>query len=581
MKSNGQTTKDNGQTFMKGALILAIASFIVKIIGAVFKIPLYGLIGKDGSGLFNVAYQIYTFMFIIATAGFPTAVSKMVAESRARGDEKGAKSIFETAVILLGTIGIIGTAILYIFSEELAGFLGNPDAAFCIKMISPTIFFTAILSAYRGYFQGRQNMYPTAASEVTEAVLKLGVGYIAAWIFMNMTVDGSMTTMFDLDKGVVRSTSEKTQLAASGAIMGVTSGAVLAFLLMFLVYNASKRKNKLSICGETTRTKSSILKELVTIAIPITIGAAVSSLTSLVDLATVMNRLVVNPVVFEKYGFLFKEGTSFFKEAAAEGWSGITLLEKKANILYGMYTGQAQTMFNLPLTIIVALSMSAVPAISSAIAGKNDGEAKFITGSLIKITVLFALPCAIGLSTLSKGILGLLYSDADAAGLLGKLAIAIIFVSVVQVTNAVLQAYGKVYYPVFSMIAGGAAKVLINYFLIPVVGIDGAPIATIACYGIIALINVICIIKVVKIRFNAVDTVIKPLFAALVMGGVLLALVNALGTGKIVTVLSIGIGVAVYMLAAFAVKAIKREDVLILPKGEKIAGLLSKFKLIK
>ncbi len=576
--------KNNGQTFIKGALILAIANFVVKIIGAVFKIPLYELIGKDGSGLFNVAYQIYTFMFIIATAGFPTAVSKMVAESMASGDESGARKVFEAARILLGSIGLVGAVVLFLFSDELAGLLGNRDAAFCIKMIAPTVFFTSIVSAYRGYFQGRQNMYPTAGSEVIEAFAKMAVGIVLALLFTGMTIDGSLDKMVDFASNAVRSSSERTQLAASGAILGVTSGAVMSLILMMIVSSVSKRKNKLKIYEESKRTRGSILKELVSIAIPITIGAAVSSLTSLVDLATVMNRLVINPDVFDKYGFLFDKGTEFAKEAAEMGWSGVELLEKKANVLYGMYTGQAQTMFNLPLTIIVGLSMSAVPAISSAIASsrdKNGGEAKSITMSLIKITILFAMPCAIGLSALSDGVLGLLYSDADASMLLEKLSIAIIFVSVVQVTNAVLQAYGKVYYPVFSMIAGGIAKVVLNYTFIPIIGIDGAPLATIACYAIIAIINVICIIRVVKIRFSVIDIVIKPLFAAVVMGGALLGLGRVLGSGSIMTVLSIAIGGGVYMIAAFVVKAIKREDVLILPKGEKIANILARFKLIR
>ncbi|MBQ2890275.1 MAG: polysaccharide biosynthesis C-terminal domain-containing protein [Clostridia bacterium] len=574
--------KNNGQTFIKGALILALANFIVKIIGAIFKIPLYELIGKDGSGLFNVAYQIYTFMFIIATAGFPTAVSKMVAESTARGDEKGARKVFETASILLGSIGIIGATLLFVFADDLAVFLGNSDAAFCIKVIAPTIFFTSIVSAFRGYFQGRQNMYPTAASEVIEALSKLVVGIVLAMFFMNMAVDKDLGVMVDFGAKTVRSVLDRTILSASGAIFGVSIGAAMSLVLMVIVYGVYVKKEKtLKVLEIGERTRRNILKELVLIAIPITIGAAVSSLTSLVDLATVMNRLVVNPDVFQKYDFLFAKGTEFYNQAVELSWSGAEILEKKANTLYGMYTGQAQTMFNLPLTIIVALSMSAVPAISSAIAGKSDGEAKTITKSLIKITVLFALPCAVGLSALSKGILGLLYSDADAFMLLEKLSIAIIFVSIVQVSNAVLQAYGKVYYPVFSMLAGGVAKVLMNYFFIPVWGIDGAPIATIVCYGIIALINIICIVRVVKIRFDWMDTAIKPLFAALVMGFVLIFLENAIGISRGATILTIGIGGLVYVISAFLVRAIKREDILILPKGEKLAEILEKFRLIK
>lgn len=573
--------KNSGQTFMKGALILAVANFIVKIIGAVFKIPLYGLIGKEGSGLFNVAYQIYTFMFIIATAGFPTAVSKMVAESIAGGSEAESRKILKTALFLLGTIGLVGSVLLYVFAVPLANLLGNSDAAFCIRVIAPTVFFISLVSAYRGYFQGRQNMYPTASSEVIEAAAKLAVGFLCALFFMNMQVDKNLSRMVDFGSGTVRSSADRTILASSGAILGVTAGAVLSLVLMTVVYKTGKKRNKLTLVQKSERSGKSILKELVAIAIPITIGAAVSSLTSLVDLATVMNRLVINPAVFDRYGYLFEKGTEFYSQAKELGWNTAQILEKKANTLYGMYTGQAQTMFNLPLTIIVALSMSAVPAISSAIARRDESGAKDLTNSLIKITVLFAMPCVIGLSVLSEGILGLLYSDADAFRLLEKLAVAIIFVSVVQVTNAVLQAYGKVYYPVFSMIAGGVVKVVMNYTFIPIIGIDGAPVATIFCYGVIAVINMICIIRVVKIKFNFTEIIIKPLFSALVMGAVLVAAKKYLGNGSLATVISICAGGAIYVLCAFGVRAISREDVLILPKGDKIAGLLEKVRLIK
>ena len=183
---------DNKKSFLKGALILAAANFVVKIIGAIFKIPLYGYIGKDGSGLFNVAYQIYTFMFIIATAGFPIAVSKMVAESLAKGRENEAERIFKSSKGLLFAIGLVGSLILFFFAEPLANRLGNSDAALCIKAISPAVVLVSVVSAYRGYFQGKQNMYPTAFSEVIEASVKLGAGIFLALYFVGMKVDPSI-----------------------------------------------------------------------------------------------------------------------------------------------------------------------------------------------------------------------------------------------------------------------------------------------------------------------------------------------------------------------------------------------------
>ncbi len=575
--------KDKGSKFIKGALILALANFLVKIIGAFFKVPLYELIGKEGNGIFNVAYQIYTFMFIIATAGFPIAVSKMVAESIAKDDRYDARRVFETAIILLGLIGLLGSIVLYTFAGELAELLGNPDSEMGIRVIAPAVFFVSLVSAYRGYFQGRQNMYPTAASEVIESSTKLILGLAAAFVFVSMTVNTVLDTDFNFSTKEIASTHTKTIYSATGAIFGVTAGTFLALVLMMIIYSCKDKKVK-PVLGRPIRTRRNIMKQLVLIAIPITIGASVSSLTSLVDLATIMNRLVINPKVFDTYSHIFAAGTEFAASAAEEGWEGFVLLQKKANSLYGMYTGQAQTMFNLPLTIVVALSMSIVPAISTALAENKPEEAHSITASVLRITMLFALPCAMGFFVLSEPILRVLYSDANASYLLQKLAGAVAFVALVSVSNAVLQAYGKVYIPVINMLVGGVAKVLMNYMLIPVWGIDAAPIATTVCYGIIAVLNIIYIISKLKVKISFNYMVLKPLMAAIIMGAAVLLAYNTFDKimpgSRIVTIVTIGIGAAAYLAGLIIVRGINREDILNLPKGEKIAGIMAKYKLI-
>lgn len=575
--------KDKGSKFLKGALILAAANFLVKIIGAFFKVPLYELIGKEGNGIFNVAYQIYTFMFIIATAGFPIAVSKMVAESVAKNDEYDARRIFETAFVLLGTIGIVGSVILYAFANSLASLLGNPDSAMGIRVISPAVFFVSIVSAYRGYFQGKQNMYPTAASEVVESLTKLVLGIAAALLFVRMAVNTNLAKSVDFSANEISSIHNRTVYSATGAIFGVTAGTFLALLLMMIIYTCREKKAK-PLQGQAIRSRMNIMKNLVLIAIPITIGASVSSLTSLVDLATIMNRLVVNPDVFEPYSYIFAQGTDFARSAAEEGWDGLVLLQKKANSLYGMYTGQAQTMFNLPLTIVVALSMSIVPAISTAIAEKNLNQANTITASVLRITVLFALPCAMGFFLLSEPILRVLYSDANASILLQRLSLAVVFVAVVSVSNAVLQAYGKVYVPVINMLVGGVIKVLMNYFLIPVWGIDAAPIATTVCYGVIAVLNIGYIVSMLKIRLSFVYMVIKPIIASVIMGAAAIIcyrLLSQLMPGsRIVTFAAIAIAAAVYAMALVFVRCLKKEDILNLPKGAKLAEIMERYRLI-
>lgn len=583
-----QENKKKGKSFVKGALILGIASLVVKLIGAGFKIPMTYLIDDDGMGLFNVAYQIYTFMFIVATAGFPAAISKMVAESLARDDENDAKRVFKTAFTLLTVIGIVGSLVLYIFASSLASLVGIPDAELGIKAIAPAIFFVSMASALRGYFQGRQNMYPTAFSEVIESTGKMVIGLLLAGLFMGMAVNSGLSGAIDFVSKTVQSEHLRKVYASAGAIFGVTAGTFLSSLLLICIYLfialflKRKAENSVShtLINNKIRPKSAILKELVLIAIPITIGASVSSLTTLIDMTTISRRLIVNPDVFDKYEFMFSEGTEFAKKALQEGWNSAEINVQKATSLYGMYTGKALTMFNLPLTLVVALGTSIVPAISGELAKNNKVQARSITESAIRIALLFGMPCAIGMSVLSSGVLNLLFSTDNAKTVLSILSLAIIPVAVVQVTNAILQSYGKMYYPVINMLIGGSAKVIFNFVAIPVLGIDGAPIGTFICYLIIAVINTIEIIKIADIKFNFYDVIIKPLIAALVMGVVGFGLAKALGSGRVMTMLSIMICGVVYLVMIFVVRAIKREDVLNLPKGKKIVDLLEKFKLI-
>ena len=577
-----KTKTKAAQGFIQGALVLGIANFIVKIIGACFKIPLINLIGDAGSGYFNVAYQIYTFMCIVATAGFPVAISKMVSESIAKNNEYDANRVFKVAVRFLAAVGIIGTLILLVFSDSLANLMKMPDASLGIALIAPAVFFVALTSAYRGYFQGRQNMYPTAASEVIESGGKMFIGLAFAWIFMKMTVDGSMGKPVDFAASKVLTQHIQTVLASGGAIFGVTAGTFLSCLLMTCIYVIHRRRHKLEKAVDLRqRSDKAILKSLVMIAIPITIGASVSSLTTLIDMATITRRLVVNPDVFEKYAAMFGEGTSFFSKAAEEGWQGAQLLSQKAATLYGMYTGKALTMFNLPLTLVVALGTSVVPAISVAVAKSDRANAKKITESTLRIAMLFAAPCAFGMGVLSKEILYLLFGDYNAHSVLSVLSAAIIPVAVVQVSNSILQSYGRVYKPVIHMIIGGIVKVCVNFFCIPYLGIDGAPVGTGVCYLIIAVLNVLSIIRAAGIDFKWGSFVVKPILAAAIMGAAAYLLSSFVPVGRVGCIAEIAVCGVIYLAAVVAVKAVRKEDIEMLPKGDRLAALLARYGLLK
>lgn len=530
---------NKNQAFIKGAFILLIANIITKVIGMFFKIPLTYLIGEEGMGIFSTAYTMYSFMFVIATAGLPVAVSKMVSESEAVENNAESKRILSVSLVVLALIGTFGALILFFGADFLANAINCPRAANAIRAIAPAIFFVGVMSAFRGFFQGHQDMVPTAYSEVIESLGKLIFGYGLAYWFLKAA------------QGV----KEKIDMGATGAVLGVSIGSFAACLAIFLIF--LKRRGELFRKSgvKCEKSKWQIAKTLIKIAVPITLGASVFSLTSIIDMAMIMRRL---------------EAAGFNSDSATA--------------LYGSYTGYAIPLFNLPPTLISAISISIVPAIASAYAAKNKDLVRSTTSLALKITTIFALPCAVGIAILSNPILHLVYHNTSATKSLSILGYAIVFVSLVMVTNAILQAMHKERIPVINMVIGGVFKVVINYILvaIPSVNINGAPIGTICCYVIILILNLCFIIKEMGISLSLKDFVIKPVICVAVMAAAVMASYKYMSSMHyaVAALLPIIIGVVVYFAMIFLMKTIKYDDVLMIPKGEKIADLMLKLKII-
>ena len=522
-------------SFISGAAVLMAANLLVKLIGLAFKVPLTYLIGEEGMGHFADAYTMYTWMFVLATAGLPVAVSKMVSESMALSRHREARRILKVSLLFLTLLGLFGTGFLYFGADTLSAWIGNPLAAPGIRSIAPAMLFVAIMSAFRGFFQGQQNMVPTAVSEVSEAVGKLVFGYLLAWML--------------LPKGV--------EMGASGAVAGVTAGAAMGCASLVLIFLFTKKRIFAAKTDTApSRSRGELFKRLILIAIPITIGASVFSLTSVIDMAMIKRNLIT---------------AGFSPEAAVKLW--------------GSYSGYAVPIFNMPPTLLTAVSISLVPAIAAAFVSGKKAAACQSAESAIRITVLFALPCAAGVALLAEPILSLIYNNTNATSMLSILGWAIVFVSLVQITNAILQAIGKVYVPVLHMVIGGVVKIGVNYFLVsnPAVNINGAPVGTIICYALILILNLFAIRKEMGVRYSFGDMLIRPLFSTLVMGGVVLLLYSLTAPlGRLFSVLiSIFGGACTYGIMLLTVRALRKEDILLLPKGTVILRLLEKTKLIR
>lgn len=532
--------KTGKQTFIWGAAIIAFSHIVVKVIGALFKIPLDRFIlHTDGMGIYTAAYTIYNWLFMISTAGLPVAISKMVSEAYAVGNIKEANRIFNIAKAFMFVLGLSCAVILFAGAGLFSDMLSASRAKYSMMALAPSLFFGAMMSAYRGYTQGMNNMVPTAVSEIFEAAGKLGVGLWLAVCFVGYGVE----------------------YGAAGAIGGVTVGTACGFVLLFInnIFVQRRIRGDKALYRNNAEPKSGrqILKRLIVIAIPITLGVSVFTLTSLIDTAMIMNQL-----------------------------AGLGYEEHVRSGMFG-YLNRAVTMFNVPPTIVAAISVSVVPAISAALAEKHNAAAASTAKSALRITMLFSFPCAVGMCVLASPILQLIYNDSSYSFLLNVMALAVAFVTIVQTGNAILQSYGKVWTPVINMSIGGAVKIAVNLILVsnPAVNINGAPIGTILCYMTVAALNLVSIKKITKVKYEFSDFVIKPLLCVMVMGAATMICYDFVLriTGRYIIAMALAVCAAAVVYAAMAlfVRCIKKEDILLVPKGEKIYALLLRLHLMK
>ena len=524
------------QSFLHGTMLLTVAAALVKVIGALYKIPLNAIIGEQGFSYFNTAYEIYTVLMTISVAGLPVAISRMISESTALGHYNQVRQIYRTGRSVSLTLGILGSLLMTVFCKQLAQFQEQPDAWFAIGCLGPALLLICIMGTFRGFFQGQGDMAPTAISQVLEAVCKLIVGMGAAIALLEMTGQYSF--------------------AAGGAILGVTTSCVLSVIYLFLRYRKAKRA--LPVSDEPVTGFGATLKQLLSIAIPITIGSAGLSILTVLETKVYMSQLI-----------------------------GLGYSQDQADVMKGIYD-MSKTIFNLPIAFVTPISVSIVPAITAHVAVKNYDGTKATEESALRVLALVCAPCAIGLMVLSRPVMGLLggYTgeNLELAGILmALLASSIPFSAMIMVTNAVMQAHGHANLPVINMLIGGLIKLSCTFILTrnPHLGIIGAPISALLGYLSIMTLNLLTLRRCTEKPPAALRQLIRPALAAVLMGAVVLAFRLALEymmgpdcSHLILTALPILVGVAVYAFAAIKLKAITRADCLLLPKGEKIADIL-------
>lgn len=527
------------KSFVQGAVILGVAGIIIKALGAVFRIPLGNLIGDEGMAYYQAAYPIYVLFLTVATAGIPIAISRMVSERIAVGNNEGAHRVFRISFLLLFVIGATSFSICFFGASQIVTLMGLPDAVYAMKSIAIALLVVPLMAAYRGYFQGQQNMTPTAISQVVEQFFRVGCGLFLAYMLMT--------------KG--------TQYAAAGASFGAVAGAIGGFIVVVIIYIIKRNqiKQKFPSINSFERESSfSILGRIFVIAIPITIGAAIMPIMNFIDAALVMNRL------------------------QETGWE-----YSQAKSLYGQLTGFAGPFINFPQVLTQAVAMSIVPAIAASYKLKDYNSLRNDVQIGLRIAIIVGLPCALGLMALAEPIMIMIYplrkaSAIGAAPCLFIMAFGVIFLSTIQTLTGVLQGIGKQMIPVRNLFIGAIFKIIATYFLtgIPSINAKGAAIGTVIAYIIAAMLDLRAVQKYTGAKFDITLTYIKPAVSGIIMAGIAYGchrfLIIPLGNG-IATLLSIAIGAIVYVILLFVTKTITRDEVLRLPKGHKLVKIVDKF----
>ena len=526
-----------GSSVVRGAAVIGVAGILVKILGAIFRIPLSNWMGDIGMSYYQVSYNIYMALIVMSTAGFPVAISKLVSENLAKGQYGNAHKVFTVAIKIMGVLGGVSAAICFFGANALANAVGNPEAAGAVRSIAPALLFVPILSSFRGFFQGRQNMNPTALSEIIEQLFRVMVGFALTLTFL------------------------KTSLprAAAGASFGATAGSLVAVLFMILVYYLHKNvlRKEIARSDDYYEDTKTIVKKIFVIAVPIIIGAEIIPLMFSLDMGIVMNRL------------------------QATGWT-----DEESHRLYGMMGAYCNSLINLPEFLIQAIAISMVPAIARAVTKGSQDDVQGSIGMGYRLTTLIAFPCMVGLMVLAKPIFRLLYplkvdQAMQAIPTFLIMCLGIVTLALYETSTGTLQAVGKQVIPVINVGIGAVVKIVLTYVLVGIysINIKGAAISSVIAFLLAFILNEIAVRKYTKTKIELVQTYLKPFIASVVMGVFSFftyKLLSVIMGNTLSTAIAILVGVVVYSIMVLLIKVATPEDIKMLPKGEKLNKVISK-----
>ncbi len=526
---------DNKHSFLKQATILAVASLIVRFIGFLYRIPLTNLIGDEGNGIYAAGYNLYTLFFIMSSAGLPAAISKMVSERIALKQYRNAHEVFKVSLLVSSVSGAFAFLILFFGAEKFTQLIKYPSSYYSILTLSPTVLIVAVMAVFRGYFQGMKKTTPTAISQIVEQIFNAVFSVYLAFVLISRGVE------FGAAGGT------------GGTGIGALAGLIVIVLIYYIVSPAIKKRALLDTNSEQFESRKDIAKILLLTATPIIIGTAIFSLTNIIDMTMVKDRLAASNA-FESF---------------------------EIDALYGQLTGKYVVLTTLPVSIATAFATVSVPTIASSYILKDIESVQRKINVAIRLSMILSIPAAVGIGVLSDQFLLLLFPKFPEGGMLLKIgAISIIFLALAQIVTGILQGTGKVFVPAITAFLGAIVKIPLNYFLLanPKLNILGAVISTIGCYAVASIIDLIIMCKTTKVKLDYSGAFIKPLISSVVMGFVCFigyyCVFFIYPSNTIACIFSIAAGIAAYFGFMVLIKGFRREDLLQMPFGAKIANTL-------
>lgn len=548
MKTKKSLTSEN---FLLQGSILAAASIIVRLIGLVYRVPLTGILGDEGNGIYAAAFSIYTILLLISSYSLPLAVSKLVSRAVSKSQYTNAYFYFKCALVFAIVVGAVVGTFSFVFSDFLAGtLLKTPLCAYSLRILSPTLFIVAVIGVFRGFFQGLGNMLPTAVSQILEQISNAVVSVIAA------------AALFDFGLSIKTESGDlSTAYGAAGGVLGTCIGAFTAMVFLVIAFLKTRPYLKEQIKAEVNpvRDKASDTYKLLLMTIaPVILSTAVYNISDLLDQS-----------IFNNYLF------------------GLGHDEEYYDALWGIYSGKYKLLTNVPIALASALASSIIPSLTGSMQRKEKAAVNHKINQAIRFTMLISIPCFAGFTVLGGPILDLLWNDTNPVTVMTMTygSIAIVFFSLSTLTNGILQGIDKMKLPVIHAVISLIAH--IGVFYIMLVTFENKVFAVI--FSNIFFAALMCVLNLLALKRHSSykqeykKTYVVPFIASLIMGGVVYLvykLIHIVAGNSVACLVSIAVGVIVYGIFIVLLKGISKDELISLPMGGKIVKILGKFHLV-